>query len=249
MSIAVEKLTALLTELRNEMFMVASNNYRTYQMKHTGKSAYFEVITGVGSAGPDSINLLDVLPENLDELLLAGGVKFYVEASNIVSVLKKPRCDVCTGIELTTTRTLAAHEDYDFDVLDAALMAVMAERNADLDTGERPEVSASGIKQILVPGSAKVARQIELDVDGKEYQSYYLHHQSGDMYDTVTFGANAIYGEQIFAMMIDRYEHLNEAMPHESNLETIKHLKAALQAQTDRYNQRKTEGTYGTDTP
>ena len=242
---AHDHLVDVINELRNEMQMLLAGHYRSYTFLIPPTNVFVSLSDKPIEHG---ISLTEPLPETLVAHAIGGQLRFFLDVSQFKSVQSVDQVNDVTRLTITTDNNVGGSESYDFGNLVQAIMAARIEDNEDVDTGEHHSQTDVGLKRIAVAGAAAIARQIEVDPEeNKEYQSYFLHHQSGDMFDTIVFGANAVYSEQVFAMLIDRFEHLDSQLPHPANQQTIDHLKAALKAQTDRYAARKEAGTYGTD--
>lgn len=240
----MDYLEALVTELRNEMQMLRAGHYHHYTFLVPPENIFVNLDL---VHSHDSLNIHADFPEDLTERLLAGKVNFCLLPQHFVSVSTKEQVNGVHKVIVDTGNKVGGSESYDFCELMKAIMNARAYRNQLIDTGEHVQHTSEHITRIPVEGSAPIARQVEKDEEGREYQSYYLNHQSGDMFDTVVFGAKAVHSEQVFAMLIDRFTHLNAQLPHDANLKTIEHLQAALQAQKDRYATRREAGIEGTD--
>jgi hypothetical protein len=81
--------------------------------------------------------------------------------------------------------------------------------------------------------------------DGVNYVTYVLSHAQQGVTDQITFGREAVYGEQLLAVLTDRYTTLNEEVPHEANVKTLELLEEIKRLQAERYKKREEDGILG----
>lgn len=188
--------------------------------------------------GNDTEEIIGREPYELEELMEGHGAKEGLFNNVWVTFLKDAEKYTASfnsennTIFITTKGELAENAATAVVVDVVAMEEVNWNDKALIDAGIAPTAPAA--VELKAWADGRGLAYLRENFDNVNFDSYIFRHPDGQ-FDQVTFGARAIYNEQVIEALIHRYTTLNEEMPHEANVRTKALLEEILEIQSARY--------------